>query len=120
MSRRLQRSQGRIRDDYSMNGLYSRPRRAPPEPVLSNEEIAERAKKSRAAMDEIMRKQAPAWGVLPDDVDLWLSDPDAYVRLLKQRRDEAAAEQKQRDDEARIAVEGDTAMDDVSFGESGE
>lgn len=60
-----------------------------------------------------------------DDMAIWRKEfdefgPEEASRRLAHRRDQRRALAKLVDREARIAIEGDTAMDDVPFGEKGE
>lgn len=59
-----------------------------------------------ARSNDFLRSMASAWGVEPEDVDLWLGDPDAYRAKID--LNENAATRKIKDMEARVAVEGNT------------
>ncbi|NGP19162.1 hypothetical protein [Devosia aurantiaca] len=82
----------RQRDDWTNNSIYARPRKP--------RERKRPTPEQRAEMDRIFDEAEARWN----------APAVTQSRLL-----EAIV-----DTEARIAVEGDTAMDDVPFGESGE
>lgn len=65
-------------------------------------EMARTVASGAEVKDAFLRKQAEAWGVAPEDVDLWISNPAGYSDLLEQR-------EKDKDDAARAAVEGGAA-----------
>lgn len=97
--KRLPKGLTQGRPDHT-HPLYRR--RNPFASVPTNEQVEQRRQASVSAMDGILREQAVSkWGVAPEDVDKFMSDPDGY-------RNQQRVAERRKDREARIAVEGDT------------
>ena len=69
-----------------------------------------KAAEAQVKHEKFLRDHAAGWGVAPDDVDLFVSDPEAYRAEMERRRTAARSEAKIADHYARVAVEGDTDL----------
>jgi len=68
------------------------------------------AAEAKAKNDQFLRDHAIAWGVAPEDVDLFVSSPDVYRDEIARRATAARSAAKIADHYARVAVEGDTDL----------
>ena len=78
-----------------------------------------KAAEAKAKNDQFLRDHAVGWGVAPEDVDLFVSDPEAYRAEMERRAAAARSDAKVQDFYARVAVEGDTDLnhDNVEEGQ---
>jgi hypothetical protein len=60
------------------------------------------------AVFRIKRDLGISWGVAPEDIEFWLSDPQGYRAMIVQRQAQERALEKIQDMGARTSVEGNT------------
>ena len=84
---------------YAPNYRPGSKRRAHEAAIRLEQETGEQ---SRATLDTLMREQALKWGVAPEDVDLFITNPAAYRAMMDER-------ERVKDEAARNAVEGGAA-----------